>query len=51
MNTTKSLKKVHKEWFNNLWKKATDDLNVLDIIKTYKNYDFIYYEPKKFFEI
>ena len=50
MNTTKSLKKVHREWFNNLWDRATDDLNVLDIIKTYKTYDFIYYEPIKFFE-
>lgn len=50
MNTTKSLKKVHKEWFNHLWKRATDDLNVLNIIQTYKKYDFIYYEPKKFFE-
>ena len=50
MNATKSLKKVHQQWFNNLWKRATDDLNVLDIIKTYKKYDFIYYEPKKFFE-
>jgi len=50
MNTTKSLKKVHKEWFNHLWKRATDDLNVLDIIETYKKHDFIYYEPKEFFE-
>lgn len=50
MNTTKSLKKVHKEWFNRLWQKATDDLNVLNIIETFKKYDFIYYEPKKFFE-
>ena len=50
MNTTKSLKKTHKEWFNNLWNRATDDLNVLNIIETYKKYDFIYYEPKKFFE-
>lgn len=50
MNTTKSLKKVHKQWFNNLWNRATDDLNVLELIETYKKYDFIYYEPKKFFE-
>lgn len=50
MNTTKSLKKVHRVWFNSLWNRATDDLNVLDIIKTYKTHDFIYYEPVKFFE-
>jgi superfamily II DNA or RNA helicase len=50
MNTTKSLKKVHRVWFNSLWNRATDDLNVLDIIKTYKTHDFIYYEPIKFFE-
>lgn len=50
MNSTKSLKKVHKEWFHNLWNRATDHLNVLEIIKLYKKYDFIYYEPKKFFE-
>lgn len=50
MNATKGLKKLHKEWFKNLWNRATDDLDVLDIINTYKKYDFIYYEPKKFFE-
>ena len=50
MSADKFRKKAHKEWFNKLWNRATDDLNVLDIIQTYKKYDFIYYEPKKFFE-
>lgn len=50
MSADKFRKKAHKEWFQKLWKRATDDLNVLDIIKTYKKYDYIYYEPRKFFE-
>jgi superfamily II DNA or RNA helicase len=40
----------HKQWFHNLWNMASSDLNVLEVIKTYKNSDFIFYEPKKFFE-
>lgn len=50
MSADKFRKKAHKEWFNKLWNRATEDLNVLEIIKSYKKYDFIYYEPKKFFE-
>lgn len=44
------LREMHAEWFRNLWNRATDDLNVLKIIQNYKKQDFIYYEPKKFFE-
>lgn len=43
-------REAHKKWFQNLWERATEDLNVLEIIKNYKEYNFIYYEPKKFFE-
>jgi superfamily II DNA or RNA helicase len=39
-----------KQWYKNLWDRSTDDFNVLEIIKSYKREDFIYYEPKKFFE-
>jgi superfamily II DNA or RNA helicase len=50
MSADKFRKRAHKEWFHNLWNRATDDLNVLEIIKAYKKHDFIYYEPKTFFE-
>lgn len=43
-------REAHGKWFKSLWDRATDDLNELEIIKSYKKYDFIYYEPKKFFE-
>jgi len=43
-------KQAHQLWFKNLWDRATDDLNVLEIIENYKKSDFIYYSPKKFFE-
>jgi superfamily II DNA or RNA helicase len=50
INGTFDDRNSHKEWFLNLWKKSTDDLNVLEIIQSYKNNDFIYYEPQAFFE-
>lgn len=50
VNASYGIRKAHKEWFMKLWERSTEDLNVLKIIQTYKNHDFIYYEPKKFFE-
>ncbi|MDR3222265.1 MAG: phospholipase D-like domain-containing protein [Methanobrevibacter sp.] len=50
INGTFDVRNSHKEWFLNLWKKSTDDLNVLEIIQSYKANDFIYYEPRAFFE-
>ncbi|MBZ2164492.1 helicase-related protein [Methanobacterium spitsbergense] len=50
VNASYGIRKAHKVWFMKLWERATDDLNVLKIIQSYKSYDFIYYEPKKFFE-
>lgn len=50
INASYGIRTAHKEWFMKLWERSTDDLNVLKIIQNYKKYDFLYYEPKKFFE-
>lgn len=46
----KEIRKTHQKWFLNLWNQSTSDFNVLEVIKNYKELDFIYYTPKKFFE-
>ena len=43
-------REAHGQWFKSLWDRSTDNLNVLETINNYKKYDFIYYEPKTFFE-
>lgn len=50
ISADKNIRKAHEEWYLNLWNRSTSDFNVLEIIKNFKNYDFIYYSPENFFK-
>ena len=46
---TEIIRKLHYEFFNNLWKESTSDLNILSIINDIIEEDYIYLEPRVFF--
>lgn len=49
MQTTEETRELFRHWFDSLWKTASKDLNMLQIIDEIKESKYLYLHPKVFF--
>lgn len=49
MHTTSARRELFREWFDELWKQSTQDLDVLEIIDEVEEHSFLKYHPRIFF--